>query len=229
MLKSLKTEASCFHLNNHQKSRVLQVNLNGNHLKHNFQLVYLGVTLNTSLTFRNHLDKVKQKLKTRNNVLSKLAGTNWSANASTLRTTAMALVYSTAEYCCPVWKNSCHVSKVDTQLNAAMRTVTGALSSTPKAWLPVLSNIALPEVRRQQATKNLWDKYHSLPDNFCFSRDLINLPATRLKSRKPLWLESYLPELFKVADKWKLQCQEEGKSLFNSHLITHPEKQVPGF
>src|SRR3978361_444052 len=69
----------------------------------------------------------------------------------------------------------------------------------------------------------------SLPDSFCISRDLINLPTTRLKSRKPLWLESYLPEPFKVADKWKLQWQEEGNFLFNSCLITHPEKQVPGF
>src|SRR3978361_488584 len=140
-LNPLKTEVSCFHLNNHHKSRVLHVNLNGNPLKHYFQPVYLGVTLDTSLTYRNHLDKVKQKLKTRNSILNKSAGTNWGANASTLRTTAMALVYSTAEYCCPVWKNSCHISKVYTQLNAAMRTVTGALSSTPNAWLPVLSNI----------------------------------------------------------------------------------------
>ena len=40
----LKTKVSCFHLNNHQKSRVLHVNLNGNPLKHNFQPVYLGVS-----------------------------------------------------------------------------------------------------------------------------------------------------------------------------------------
>ena len=93
----------------------------------------------------------------------------------------------------------------------------------------MLSNIAPPEVLRQQATKKLWDKSHFLPDNFCISRDLINLPATRLKSRKPLWLESYLPEPLKVTDKWKLQWQEEGNSLFNSRLITHPEKQVPDF
>ena len=73
-LNPLKTEVSCFHLNNHQKSRVLHVNLNGNPLKHNFQPVYLGVTLDTSLTYRNHLDKVKQKLKTRNNILNKLTG-----------------------------------------------------------------------------------------------------------------------------------------------------------
>lgn len=228
-LNPLKTEVSCFHLNNHQKSRVLHVNLNGNLLKHNFQPVYLGVTLDTSLTFRNHLDKTKQKLKTRNNVLNKLAGTNWGANASTLRTTALALVYSTAEYCCAVWKNSCHISKVDTQLNAAMRTVSGTISSTPIAWLPVLSNIAPPELRRQHAIKKLWDKYQTMPDKFCISQDLINLPVTRLKSRKPIWLETYLLEPFVVARKWKLQWQKEYDSLFNSHLIANPEEQVPGF
>src|SRR3978361_957191 len=84
---------------------------------------------------------MKQKLKTRNNIIYKLAGTTWGANANTLRTSALALVYSTAEYCCPVWKNSNHVSKVDTQLNTTMRIITGTISSTPTIWLPVLSII----------------------------------------------------------------------------------------
>ena len=43
------------------------------------------------------------KLKSRNNLIAKLIGTSWGASASTLRTSALALCYSVAEYCCPVW------------------------------------------------------------------------------------------------------------------------------
>lgn len=71
------------------------------------------------------------KLRTRNNIIAKLDGTGWRANASTLRTATLALVYSTAEYCSPVWLNSCHVTKIDVQLNRPMRIISGTLKSTP--------------------------------------------------------------------------------------------------
>jgi len=41
-----------------------------------------------------------------NNLIAKLAGTSWGASASTLHTSALALCYSVAEYCCPVWARS---------------------------------------------------------------------------------------------------------------------------
>lgn len=224
-----KTEVSCFHLCNHQKDRQLQINFKNSLLKHNFQPTYLGVTLDTSLTFKSHLDKLKQKLKTRNNLLSKLAGTTWGANAKTLRISALALVYSTAEYCSPVWKNSAHVSKIDTQLNVTMRTISGTISSTPITWLPVLSNIAPPEIRRQCATKKVWDKYHNFPNKFIISSDLVNPPHSRLKSRKPLWQEEYLNDPFEIGEKWRLSWQGKNDFIFNSDLIDIPGEQVPGF
>ena len=37
--------------------------------------------------------------------------------AFTLRTTALALCFSTAEYTCPVWERSAHAAKIDSSLN----------------------------------------------------------------------------------------------------------------
>ena len=48
----------------------------------------------------------------------------WHQTADTLRTSALALCYSVAEYCCPVWFRSAHTDLVDAQLNSSMRLLT---------------------------------------------------------------------------------------------------------
>ena len=70
---------------------------------------------NSVIILRVHLMKTAGKLKNRNNLLMKLAGSTWGASANTLQ--YMALCYSAAEYCAPVWSCSAHTSQVDVQLN----------------------------------------------------------------------------------------------------------------
>lgn len=48
-----------------------------------------------------------------------------------LRTSAMALVCSAAEYATPVELNSVHLKKIDTVLDTRMRLITGRIKSTP--------------------------------------------------------------------------------------------------
>ena len=112
-----------------------------------------------------------------------LAGSSWGANAKVLRTSALSLVYSSAEYCAPVWLNSTHVRNVDVQLNRVMRTISGTLIPTPLPWLPVLCNIAPPEARRKEALLREFNKIVSAPDLPIF-QDLQQV-GNRLKSRKP--------------------------------------------
>ena len=54
---------------------------------------------------------------------------------------ALSLVYSTAEYCAPVWCRSAHTLPIDSVLNDALRIVTGCLRPTPTDHLPILSGI----------------------------------------------------------------------------------------
>ena len=146
-----KTVSSVFHLHNASASRELTVILNGARLKHDPQPVYLGVTLDRTLSYREHLQKTANKLKTRNNLLMKLVGTTWGANASTLRSSALALCCSVGEYCAPVWARSAHTNLVDVQLNSTMRLISGTLRPTPLPWLPVLANIEPPALRLKAA------------------------------------------------------------------------------
>jgi len=48
--------------------------MDGQQLKHEQFPVYLGVTLDRTLSYRQHLQKSAVKVKSRNNQLSKLAG-----------------------------------------------------------------------------------------------------------------------------------------------------------
>jgi len=69
-----KTITSVFHLHNASASRELSVSMDGQQLKHEQFPVYLGVTLDRTLSYRQHLQKSAVKVKSRNNQLSKLAG-----------------------------------------------------------------------------------------------------------------------------------------------------------
>lgn len=181
-----KTEITAFHLDNRHANYHPRVKFRGKELQYNGTPKYLGMTLDRSLTYKAHLCKSAAKLKSRNNLLQRLSGTSWGADANTLRTTALALVYSSAEFCSAVWLNSCHTHRVDVQLRHSMRIISGTLLPTPTQWLPVLSNIAPPHIRRQKNLVHLWlrmQKNQALPVH----EDALQLVTSRLISRKPAW------------------------------------------
>ena len=118
----------------------------GKKLEHTPSPIYLGVTLDRTLSYSTHTAKVKAKTAARNNVLRKLANSKWGTHPSTIKTTALALCYSTAEYACPVWESSAHAHKVDPVLNNACRAITGCLQPTNVENLYLLAGIAPPAV-----------------------------------------------------------------------------------
>ena len=142
---------TAFHLNNSEAKRELNVYNNGKRLPFCPVPTYLGVKLDRSLTFRHHLEALRNKLTTRVTLMRRLAG----SGAKTLRTAALSLVYSTAEYCAPVWCRSAHTRLIDSVLNDALRIVTGCLRPTPIDYLPVLAGIQPAELRRLGATLSL--------------------------------------------------------------------------
>ncbi|KAL4135432.1 hypothetical protein QTP88_007041 [Uroleucon formosanum] len=195
-----KTEVSTFHLNNKLTKHQPTITFGNQILAYNPSPKYLG----------------------------KLAGSTWGASTETLRTSALALVYSAAEYAAPVWLNSAHCSKIDVQLNSTMRVITSVVKTTPTQWLPVLCNIHPPHIRRFTATTREWSKYkcnEKLPIN----KDIPTNRTSRLKSRKPVCLiaKDLIENKFNGDNDWRSKW-----SLSNpdSHqLINDPCFQVPGF
>ena len=111
------------------------------------------------------------KVATRNNLLKKLSNSKWGCNASTIRTTALALSYSAAEYACPVWAISPHASKLDPELNDACRSITECLRPITVEELYLLAGIAPPDIRgdvcaRVENKKQETNAAHSLHARF---------------------------------------------------------------
>ena len=152
----------------------------------------------------------------------KLAGSTWGASTNTLRSSALALCYS-AEYCAPVWSSSAHTSRVDVQLNSTMRLISGTLCSTLLPWLPVLSNIEPPALRRKAATDKLVEKIVK-HDSWPIQPDILSPPLLRLTSRKPLWLD-----LQPVDIKSRWMHNWKSAQVVNSHLVCDPTIRQPGF
>jgi len=153
----------------------------------------------------------------------KLAGSTWGASANTLRSSALALCCSPAEYCAPVWSRSAHTSRVDVQLNSTMHLISGTLRSTPLPWLPVLSNIEPPALRRKAATDKLVEKIVK-HDTWPIQPYILSPPLLRLTSRKPLWLD-----LQPVDIKSRWSHNWKSAQVVNSHLMCDPTIRQPGF
>ena len=157
-LSYTKMVTVAFHLNNREAKREQKGYNNDRLLPFCPTLTYLEVKLDRSLMFCHHLVALHKKLSSHITLLRRLVGSGWGAGAKTLCTATLSLVYSTAEYCAPVWCRSAHTRLIDSVLNDALRIVTGCLCPTPTDHLPILSGIQPAELCRMGATLpvDLW-------------------------------------------------------------------------
>ena len=80
-----KTQVSLFHLRNRECGKQLNISWNGVNLTHCNLPVYLGVTLDRTLSYKAHIEKTKKKVGTRNNIIRKLRTSKWGATPTTPR------------------------------------------------------------------------------------------------------------------------------------------------
>ena len=92
-LNITKTVSAAFHLNNKEAKRDLKVNCNKETLPFCSEPKYLGVTLDSPLTYHRHLESLRKKLTSHGALLRRLAGTGWGAGATTLQIATLALVH----------------------------------------------------------------------------------------------------------------------------------------
>jgi len=88
-----------------------------------------------------------------------------------------------------VWSHSAHTGLVDVQLNATMRLIFGTLCPISLPWLPVLTNIEPPPLRRKAASAKLVERAVA-HDSWAIHRDILHPPAQWLPSRSQPWEDS---------------------------------------
>ena len=142
------------------------------------------------------------------------------------QSSALALCYSAAEYCAPVWSRSAHTSQVDVQLNSTMRLMSGTLHSTPLPWLPVLSNIEPPAIRKKAVTDKLVEKTSCMTVGQSSLISLASPLLLRLTSRNPFFWTCN-----QSTSKVDGDCRHNWKSaqVVNSHLVCDPTIRQLGF
>ena len=114
-------------------------------------------------------------------------GSGWGTGAKTLCIATLSLVYSTVEYCVPVWCRSAYTHLIDSVLNDVLRIVTGCLRPTPTDHLPILSSIQPAELRRMGATLSLAHRGFLNSDHILYGLLSVSsdICQVRLRSRRP--------------------------------------------
>jgi len=164
--------------------------VNGLLLKHDPYPMYLGVTLDRTLSYRVHLSRAV-KLKSRNNLIAKLSGTSWGASSDILRTSALTLCYSVAEYCCPVWARSSYTNLIGTQLHSALHLISGYLQPTQLLCQPMLHLLC---VVKQQLTV-CFKSSKSVQTGLCMLMSLsIHLHGLHLDAQYDIYQHCYTVE-----------------------------------
>ena len=227
-----KKNTNPFQLNTKEAGKELVVHVNGNTLPPCANPRYLGVTLDRTLSFKQHVSNICAKVSARNSIIRRLCGTTWGASAATLRTATQAIVMAPAEYCAPTWERSSHCRKLDTCLNTAFRTISGCLRATPVDNLPVLAGMAPPRLRRKAVTIDTIAKAANSPSHLVYDRVTKQRKSPRLKSRKPfhkevealrLDAEEKHPGKKWLRDRWQSEWQNNSRRL-RAFL---PEASIP--
>ena len=131
---------AAFRLYNKETRRDLNIFVSGWILPFCDEPTYLGIKLDRTLTFRQHLESLRKNLTSRIGLLKRLARSSWGANPTVLRRATLAF-HSTAKYCTPVWCLSNHTRLINKPSNDALRIVIGCLRLTPTDNLSILSGI----------------------------------------------------------------------------------------
>ena len=231
-----KTVSAAFHLCNREARRELEISVDNEPLEFQQAPKYLGVRLDRTLSYKQHLDEVRAKVTARVSLIRRLAGTTWGASAKVLRISTQALVFSAAEYCAPTWSRSPHAKKVDTAINNALRIISGCLKPTPVFYLPVLAGIAPAGLRREAATLALARKAQEHSWHLLHETTTMATPPSRLKSRHPynqaaqemlISIPEDLTTKAWLAAAWKQEWESAGQTRLH-HYIQDPGGGVEG-
>lgn len=137
LLSVAKTQVICF--SKKKKTPEVKLKLYKQTLEQVSIIRYLGVWMDSKLTFGSHIQKLVDKCKKGVNVLRCLAGVDWGATRHSLKRVYSALIRSAIDYCRIVYGSASTslLTKIEVIQNQALRICCGAFRSSPVTALQV--------------------------------------------------------------------------------------------
>ena len=102
-LNTIKTVCCVFNLTNGLAEYELNITTMGETILLDKTPKYLGITVDRTLSYHQHLRDTATKVSKPFNLLKKLARNHWVADVTTLHTTTLVLCFPFAKYCCSIW------------------------------------------------------------------------------------------------------------------------------
>ena len=144
-----KTVSTLFSLSTSKEK--VNLKLDNNPVPQEETPTFLGATLDSRLTWKQHLENIQERTHKKLAIMKKLAGTNWGANAKILRQVYTGTVRPIAEYASTSWTTASRTSKakLDKVQNSALRIILGAMKTTPIRELEKTADLEPLETRRE--------------------------------------------------------------------------------
>ena len=140
----------------HRKKRKdpqIQLYLNDQKLECVTEFKYLGLILDSKLTWKPHINYLKNEIFSRVNLLKIIASSKFKTNANILLNIHQAIILAKIEYGSPIFATAApsNLKLLDPIHHKCLRICLGAFRTTPKESLYVESNIPSLETRRKIA------------------------------------------------------------------------------
>jgi len=136
----------------------IKLRMYGRELERIGTFTFLGVSLDSRLTFADHIRKTEEKGKKVINVMRCLRGREWGASRSALKRIYVALIRSVIDYVSVVIGSAAksQLKKLDVIQAQALRICCGAVKTTPVAAIQVEMGELPLDLRRKQLMANYW-------------------------------------------------------------------------
>lgn len=169
-LNTTKTNATLFSLSTANEQ--VKLKLQGLVLPQTDTPTFLGVKLDTRLTWRPQIEEMERRGIRKLALLKKLAGTTWGADSKLLTRVYTGAVRPTMEYASTSWgtASKTNKSRLDKVQNMGLRLILGAMRSTPIQDMEKTANVEPLERRRDLKILMQGEKLRRLPSHHLHHR-----------------------------------------------------------
>ena len=192
MEDNYKSNQNCllhFSLSTVESRQTLNIQIDGTHAKKEQQPTYLGVQMDTRLSFKEHVDNLKKKANRRLKLIKCLASSDWGSNMNTLRTLYVGYVRSILDYNMSI-QISCSKTRkeeLDRIQNNASRLICGGTKTTPTAACEITTNLEPLGMRREKAALETYERCKRMEKDHPAKKLVDNWkPKNRIKAQSIL-------------------------------------------